>query len=63
MFEIRKSIQIIFMVITIGMNYRVLEYENFELNGYTPDVICNDGEDAMIKALNIEFCRTKEIAE
>jgi len=33
--------------IHVGMNYRILEYKNFELHGYTPNIMCDDGIDAM----------------
>ena len=35
----------------IGMNYRVLPQENFELNGVTPNIICPENTDAMNVAL------------
>lgn len=35
----------------IGMNYRVLSQENFELNGITPNIICPENTDAMNVAL------------
>ena len=37
--------------VSIGMNYRVLFKDNFELNGYTPDIKCNEGKDALNAAL------------
>lgn len=35
----------------IGMNYRVLSQENFELNGITPNIKCPENTDAMNVAL------------
>lgn len=35
----------------IGMNYRVLSQENFELNGVTPNIKCPENTDAMNVAL------------
>lgn len=37
--------------VAIGMNYRVLFEDNFELNGYKPDIQCEDGTDALDTAL------------
>lgn len=37
--------------VSIGMNYRVLSQENFELNGITPNIICPENTDAMNVAL------------
>lgn len=37
--------------VAIGMNYRVLFEDNFELNGYKPDLQCEDGTDALATAL------------
>lgn len=36
----------------IGMNYRVLFKDNFELNGYKPDIKCEEGEYALDVALS-----------
>jgi C-terminal processing protease CtpA/Prc len=36
----------------VGMNYRELEIDNFELKGYKPDIKCKDGQDAFVVALN-----------
>lgn len=36
----------------IGMNYRELEFDNFELRGYKPDIKCRDGQDAFVVAMN-----------
>lgn len=36
----------------IGMNYRVLFKDNFELNGYKPDIKCEEGTDALDVALS-----------
>lgn len=38
--------------IAIGMNYRVLTQDNFETNGYPPDIKCSDGQDALTIAIN-----------
>ena len=35
----------------IGMNYRVLSQENFELNGVTPNIKCPENTDALTVAL------------
>lgn len=35
-----------------GTDYRELEIENFELNGFIPDIKCQDGQDAMQVAMN-----------
>ena len=35
----------------IGMNYRVLFKDNFELNGYNPDIKCTESTDALGAAL------------
>lgn len=35
----------------IGLNYRVLVKDNFELNGYEPDIKCDEGKDALEVAL------------
>lgn len=37
--------------VAIGMNYRILFEDNFELNGYKPDIQCEDGTDALATAL------------
>lgn len=37
--------------VAIGMNYRVLFEDNFELNGCKPDLQCEDGTDALATAL------------
>ncbi len=37
--------------VTIGSNYRILEYDNFELHGYKPDIKCKNGQDAFGVAL------------
>ncbi len=37
--------------LTIGMNYRVLPQENFELNGVTPNIKCPENTDALTMAL------------
>lgn len=35
----------------IGNVYRELEIKDFELKGYPPDILCNDGEDALDMAI------------
>lgn len=37
--------------VSIGMNYRVLSQENFELNGITPNIKCSENTDALDIAL------------
>ena len=37
--------------VSIGMNYRVLSQENFELNGITPNIKCPENTDALDVAL------------
>ncbi len=39
------------ITVFVGMNYRILEYSNFELHGYKPQIKCADGIDAMDMAL------------
>ena len=39
------------ITVAVGMNYRKLLYENFELNGYKPDIKCPDGTDALSVAM------------
>lgn len=36
---------------TVGSCYRILEYDNFELHGFTPDIKCTNGQDAFNIAL------------
>lgn len=36
----------------VGCVYRELFVKNFELNGYSPDIVCEDGTDAMDVALS-----------
>lgn len=36
----------------VGCVYRELFVKNFELNGYSPDIVCEDGTDAMDMALS-----------
>lgn len=38
--------------IAMGSNYRILEYDNFELHGYKPDITCKNGQDAFNVALS-----------
>jgi hypothetical protein len=33
------------------MNYRELEFDNFESKGYKPDIMCKDGQDAFEVAM------------
>ncbi|MBO7042534.1 MAG: hypothetical protein J6W08_01560 [Alphaproteobacteria bacterium] len=40
------------LIIRTGMHYRILEYNNFELHGYKPDIKCKDGQDAFYVALS-----------
>lgn len=43
------------ITVFVGMNYRILEHDNFELHGYKPNIKCYDGTDALdmaIMALN-----------
>ena len=39
------------MELVVGIVYRELEQENFELNGYAPDIECREGEDAFDMAM------------
>ena len=39
------------ITVSIGMNYRVLSQENFELNGITPNIKCPENTDALDVAL------------
>ena len=39
------------LIIRTGMHYRILEYENFELHGYKPNIKCKDGSNAFDVAL------------
>ncbi len=39
------------LIIRTGMHYRILEYDNFELHGYTPHIKCKNGVDAFDIAL------------
>ncbi len=34
------------IAVSVGTNYRILEYNNFELHGLKPDIKCKDGIDA-----------------
>jgi len=38
--------------LAIGNVYRELEVENFELNGYKPNIPCNDLQDALDTAIS-----------
>ena len=40
------------ITVSVGMNYRILEYDNFELHGYKPDIKCKNGVDALEIALS-----------
>ena len=40
------------ITVSVGMNYRILEYDNFELHGYQPKIKCKDGTNAMDVALS-----------
>ncbi len=42
------------------MNYRKLLFDNFELNGYEPDIKCADGMDALTVAM-AEIEKTKAL--
>lgn len=35
------------ITVSVGMNYRILEHDNFELHGYKPNIKCGDRTDAM----------------
>ena len=37
--------------VMVGSNYRMLEYNDFELHGHEPDIVCKDGQDAFDVAL------------
>ena len=39
------------IVFSIGLNYRELEFDNFELHGYKQDIPCKDGQDAFNVAI------------
>lgn len=39
------------IIVGIGMNYRELEFDNFESKGYKPDIMCKDGQDAFEVAM------------
>ena len=39
------------ITVAVGMNYRKLLQEDFELNGYEPDIKCTDGTDAFAVAM------------
>jgi len=39
------------IIVGLGMNYRELEFDNFETKGYKPDILCKDGQDAFEVAL------------
>ena len=39
------------LIIKTGMLYRILEYDNFELHGYKPDIKCKDGVNAFDVAI------------
>ena len=47
------------ITVAIGMNYRKLLQEDFELNGHTPNIKCPDGTDALTVAMaEIEKAKT-----
>ena len=48
------------ITVAIGMNYRKLLFDNFELNGYEPDIKCADGMDALTVAM-AEIEKTKAL--
>lgn len=39
------------LIIRTGMHYRILEYDNFELHGYKPNIKCKNGTNAFDVAL------------
>ncbi len=39
------------LYVAVGANYRILEYDNFELQGYKPQINWQDGTNAMDVAL------------
>ena len=39
------------IIFSVGLNYRELEIDNFELHGYEPDIPCKDGQDAFEVAI------------
>ena len=39
------------IIFSVGLNYRELEIDNFELHGYKPDIMCKDGQDAFDVAM------------
>lgn len=52
------------MQFNVGCVYRELFTEDFELNGYTPDIKCPDGTDAFAVAMTeIEKSKTITIAD
>ena len=42
------------------MNYRKLLFDDFELNGYEPDIKCADGMDALTVAMAESKKQTKD---
>ena len=47
------------ITVAVGMNYRKLLQEDFELNGHKPDINCPDGTDAFTVAMaQIEKSKT-----
>ncbi|MCQ2599455.1 MAG: S41 family peptidase [Alphaproteobacteria bacterium] len=40
------------ITVSVGMNYRILEYDNFELRGYKPHIKCKEGTNAMDLAID-----------
>jgi len=39
------------IIFSVGLNYRELEFDNFELHGYKPNILCKDGQDAFDVAI------------
>ena len=40
------------LFMSVGANYRILEYDNFELHGHEPKIKCKDGQNALNVALS-----------
>ena len=54
------------IIVGLGLNYRELEFDNFESNGYKPDIPCKDGQDAFEVAmadLNRQMILSRDEAE
>ena len=41
------------LYVAVGANYRILEYDNFELHGHKPDIKCKKGHDAFQIAMSM----------